>query len=265
LLCDRADSELRISFGGDGGSWAYLGPDAVQIATTEPTMILGTLRAEMSDEEIAAVVRHEFGHVLGLIHETQNPNANIPWDREAVYRFFMAPPNLWDQQMIESHMLQTISFAPPLRYRPYDPASIMQYSMPNELTGDRLEIGRNTVLSAWDRAFVAQLYPPDTYAGYLMAGERDRHDAELGLREVHSFGVRVIGAGRLAFSLNSKSPMALSLSGPDGAPDPDRESRAATAPVPQLERALSPGRYTLRIRHAAPLGAGHYQLEMRAL
>jgi hypothetical protein len=39
---------------------------------------------------------HEFGHALGLIHEHQNPNRAIQWNRDAVINDLQGPPNNWD-------------------------------------------------------------------------------------------------------------------------------------------------------------------------
>ena len=32
------------------------------------------------------------------------PNANIPWDKEKVYKYYNAPPNNWDKTMVDQNI-----------------------------------------------------------------------------------------------------------------------------------------------------------------
>ena len=49
---------------------------------------------------------HEFGHLLGMIHEHQNPSSNpIQWNKQAVVKALSGPPNNWDLATIQ-HKLQ---------------------------------------------------------------------------------------------------------------------------------------------------------------
>src|SRR3546814_1258342 len=51
------------------------------------------------------VVQHEFGHMIGMIHEHQNPRDNpIQWDKPAVNAALGGPPNNWDQDTIDHNM-----------------------------------------------------------------------------------------------------------------------------------------------------------------
>jgi hypothetical protein len=72
---DRATSALvRIQFIPGTASWAYIGQEGMKVGKTQPTMSLGWIadNAILDDSE-RGVILHEFGHVLGLMHEHQSP------------------------------------------------------------------------------------------------------------------------------------------------------------------------------------------------
>lgn len=152
-----ANAEIRISFKLKG-SWSYIGTDALLVDKNEPTMNYGWLREHTEDIEYSRVVLHEFGHALGLLHEHQSPNANIPWDKDAVYRKFMGPPNNWTKEEIDNNLFNRISPAM-TRATPFDPNSIMIYGITDDLTIGNFEVKGNSVLSEMDKAFIRRLYP----------------------------------------------------------------------------------------------------------
>jgi serralysin len=65
----EGDADIRIDFQMNG-SWSYIGTDAKYIPQNQATMNYGWLQADTDDDEYY-IVLHEFGHVLGLIHEVQ--------------------------------------------------------------------------------------------------------------------------------------------------------------------------------------------------
>lgn len=60
---------------GDRRSWSKVGTDAKDVANDEATMHLHL--GPGGDDYKQHVVMHEFGHVLGLDHEHQSPNADF--------------------------------------------------------------------------------------------------------------------------------------------------------------------------------------------
>ena len=150
------DAEIRISFS-PGGSWSYLGTVALVIEKEEQTMNFGWLTPDSQDDEYSRVVLHEFGHALSAIHEHQHPQAGIPWDREKVYRYYEATQG-WSREDTDVQVLNRYA-ADITNFSSYDPTSIMQYSVPNELTIGDFEVGWNRVLSNTDKTFIGTMYP----------------------------------------------------------------------------------------------------------
>jgi hypothetical protein len=154
----EGDADIRIAFERDG-SWSYLGKDALDIPQNEPTMNYGWLEIDSPDEEYSRVVKHEFGHALGCIHEHQNPAGDIPWDKEAVYKYFMGPPNNWTKAQIDHNLFERYS-KNITNYTNLDPTSIMLYPIPAQFTLNRQAIGgRNSDLSDVDKNFIKEQYP----------------------------------------------------------------------------------------------------------
>lgn len=154
------NAEIRIGFA-DPGAWSYIGTDALAIPKDQPTMNFGILaNSRLSEEDFRRTVLHEFGHVFGLIHEHQNPNANIPWNKEAVYKEFEGPPNYWDRNTINANFFTQYKGD----YRPkFDPQSIMMIiPIPKRfLMGNDFQpiTELSSVLSESDKEFISTLYP----------------------------------------------------------------------------------------------------------
>jgi hypothetical protein len=145
---DNRDAEIRISFHPSDGAWSTVGTDALGLPVDQPTMNLGI------DTERSAL--HEFGHALGLIHENNSPNAQLPWDKEAVYRIMAGGPNFWDRQTVDSNLFKPMNG---IEYRPFDADSIMMFGFPASYFTDAKARGGGQVLSTSDKQFIAKLYP----------------------------------------------------------------------------------------------------------
>ena len=157
---EAGDAEIRIAFR-DDGSWSAVGTDALvsrYFRKHEPTMNFGWLHAGSTDEEVRSVVLHEFGHALGCIHEHQNPAGAIVWDKERVYADLGGPPNHWDRAAIDFNMFQKYA-ADQTQFSAFDAESIMLYAFPVSWTISGGATKENSILSATDRAFIAEAYP----------------------------------------------------------------------------------------------------------
>jgi hypothetical protein len=151
------DADIRISFRGSG-YWSVIGTDAKKISKNEQTMNLEFWNG-VSDSEVQRVTLHEFGHALGLLHEHESPLAQIPWNKDAVYKYYMGPPNCWSHDEVDQQVLDREKAGPDLAMTSFDKDSIMCYPVDPKLTDGHYEIGWNNTLSETDKTFIAKLYP----------------------------------------------------------------------------------------------------------
>ena len=153
-----ADAPVRISFK-QPGSWSYMATQALKVQIKEPTVNFGWVNLDTDPAEIQRVVLHEFGHVVGLHHEQQNPLSAIKWNRRKVYEAFTGPPNHWSRQQVDQMFfaIWTPGYYPV--HKVFDPQSIMMFPIAKELLRSGPEIGWNRSLSSVDKQFAAALYP----------------------------------------------------------------------------------------------------------
>lgn len=155
------DAEIRISFFADSGSWSAIGTDALvesYFPKYQPTMNFGWLRGDTANDEYERVVVHEFGHALGLIHEHQQPDENLLWDKDAVYRAFSGPPNYWSTADIDSNILEKYS-QQGITSTPFDLKSIMLYQFDASLFTNHVATPLNGHLSDLDKQLIGRMYP----------------------------------------------------------------------------------------------------------
>ena len=146
------DAEIKIlSYGQENHS--LIGTDA--LTCSDYSMALGVNTASENFEQI---VLHEFGHALGLVHEHQHPDADIPWDIPKVYAYYAALGV--EEATVDDSVFNKLEDSN-LRKLPYDCHSIMHYPIPKELTLGDWEVGHNAEISEKDKAFMRLAYPHD--------------------------------------------------------------------------------------------------------
>lgn len=151
-------TDIRIAFKPGNGSWSYLGTVCRRIPEPEPTMNYGWLTRQSPEDELRRVVLHEFGHALGLIHEHQNPEGGIAWNRDAVVNDLKGPPNNWTLAKIETNIFRKYDPAAVVATG-VDPQSIMMYPIPRAWTLDGFSAGLNGELSQKDKELIRSVYP----------------------------------------------------------------------------------------------------------
>lgn len=143
-------AEVRVSFS-KPGAWSFIGTDCLGIPKNQPTMNFGFISE--------GTVLHEFGHMLGCIHEHQHPEAGIPWDEPKVYAYYKGPPNNWDQATVRTNLFEKYG-KDITQFSAYDTKSIMHYAVDGALLKDPSKaVGWNDVLSPSDIDYVKKIYP----------------------------------------------------------------------------------------------------------
>lgn len=178
-------ADVRVAFD-EEGYWSYVGRQCLDAKPSEPTLMLAHF-----DERLPAdwrmLVLHQFGHVLGLMHPFQHPDAQaaFQWDddpdyeptrvegrfvadpagrRPGMHRQLAGPPMNWNREMFE-HNFGRIG-DPAAFVGPPDPQSVMMYSFPETwfFEGKRSPWYRAKVepeLSAGDKHAIRTWYPFD--------------------------------------------------------------------------------------------------------
>ncbi|HNW65423.1 MAG TPA: M12 family metallopeptidase [Piscinibacter sp.] len=257
-------AQIRISFAEKGFSWSTVGTDALTVASTKPTMNYGWLEPDTSLREYQRVVRHEFGHALGMIHEHQNPAAQgqIPWDKPKVYAYYAQQG--WDKDDVDFNIFQLYT-EDSTNHSAFDPTSIMEYAVPDSLTLGSYAIGWNTEFSATDIEFMKRQYPKRAPAQTELVIGGARIAADLATAgEVDSYHFVVASAATHIMTTEGPTDTVLTLHGP-GDPgavlswDDDR-GRGLNA---RIVRKLQPGEYWLTVRHKTPAATGSYTIGIK--
>jgi len=108
----------------------------------------------VTDQDIRRKTLHEFGHVLGLIHEHQVPSVPIEWDRDAVIEDL---EGVWTKEMIETNILTPLA-AGEVNATDFDPTSIMIYPIKKRWTKNGFSSDYNLDLSPKDIEFISTVY-----------------------------------------------------------------------------------------------------------
>ena len=254
---DDPTAQIRVTFDADDGAWSYVGTDNLSIPLHAATLNLG-----WQDE---GVILHEFGHMIGLSHEHQNPDGGINWDEAAVIRDLSGPPNFWTEDQIRHNVLNKYS-ADQLHGTTFDPDSIMLYAFPADWTTDGFATHENEKLSDLDEQFVqsAQMYPrdaapPQDATELTVASSRADEIGAPG--ETDSFTFTVDTAGEHVVQTMGSTDVYLSLFGPN---DPTQliaeDDDGGAGRNAQVSADLPPGQYFVSVRHYSDQATGSYRI-----
>jgi hypothetical protein len=153
---DPRDANIRIAFKPDKGSWSQVGRYALAVKRDEPTMNLGWMTTELVEDKAQAVVLHEFGHAIGLIHEHLNPSQLIDWNVGNVVSDLRRTQG-WDDETIQANMFARYS-SQEVFATDVDPQSIMMYPIPPRWTNNGFSTDFNSGLTEKDKLLILEAY-----------------------------------------------------------------------------------------------------------
>jgi serralysin len=163
-----ADVKIGFKWNGDITSWSYPGIQCQSIAQNNVSMNFGWFDSNTPEAEIKRTTLHEFGHLLGLMHEHQNPVGDIQWNKPVVYQYYKTSQN-WSTEMVDNNIFKKYSVTE-TNYTNYDKLSIMHYPIDASFTTNGYSVGVNDVFSFTDQAFVSKMYkfPSIMYANQAL-------------------------------------------------------------------------------------------------
>ena len=148
---DPKDAYVTIGFDTTGGSYSLVGTDSKYSNDGKATMNFGWFDVQ--------TVIHEWGHVLGMIHEHQNPKGGIKWNVPKVLEWAKKTQG-WDRDLTERNILQHYD-KNHINGSEFDPKSIMLYFFPADLTLDKKGTNPNLKLSKEDIEWITKIYGTD--------------------------------------------------------------------------------------------------------
>jgi hypothetical protein len=259
---DDPRAEIRVTFDANDGAWSYVGTDNSGIPLHAATLNLG-----WQDQ---GVILHEFGHMIGLTHEHQNPAGGIEWNEAKVIADLAGPPNFWDEATVRHNVLNKYG-ADQVNGTEFDPQSVMLYAFPADWTVNMGGTSENDALSELDRMFVAsqKMYPgrdttaPVEVQDLEVYGGSAQEIAQAGEEDVFRFAVAE--AGRHFVETLGSTDVVMVLFGPD---NPNRkiaeDDDGGVGQNARIEADLAAGEYHVAVRHYNPKARGAYRIMVRA-
>jgi hypothetical protein len=124
-----SNATLRITFDPKKGSWSYVGNTAEQCIGPEPTINFGWVKdTDSITKKERGVILHEFGHVLGLMHEHESParSGAIRLKENEIIQHYRETQE-WSEETVRQQILNVYSTESVSNYSRFDPMSIMVY------------------------------------------------------------------------------------------------------------------------------------------
>jgi len=254
---EQPNAQIRVTFNANDGAWSYVGTDNSSIPIHAATLNLG-----WQDD---GVILHEFGHMIGLSHEHQNPEGGIQWNEEVVFRELSGPPNFWDEDTIRHNVLNKYS-VDQVNGTDFDEDSVMLYEFPPEWTTNGVGTHGNDDLSKIDKAFVksAKMYPPSESPAEnavnlaITASIQGEISAE---GEVDLYKFIVEQPGIHTIQTMGSTDVVMELYGPDSETDLIAQNDdGGLGRNALISAALQKGTYYVQVRHYSETLTGNYNI-----
>lgn len=261
----NADIRIAFKWKGDTGSWSYIGTDIFNIPQNQPTMNFGWLKEDGSNkEDYRRVVKHEFCHALGAIHEHQNPSVSIPWDVPKVYKYYQGPPNYWTKEEVDNNIFEKYSITR-TQYSQFDKDSIMLYSIPNSLTIGDYEVGFNSVISETDKDYMGTIYP-FTIKQIIPISLGKTVTTSLGKymeEDYYEFIQPYDNPTKISIYTEGDADIVMSVMEYDTKRVIVWDDDSGSFRNAHITKTLNKGKYLIRIRHYSPTATGKYKMVLK--
>ncbi len=253
---DSPTAQIRVSFDASDGAWSYVGTDNLEIPLHAATLNLGWVDR--------GVILHEFGHMIGLSHEHQNPDGGLQWNEAKVISELAGSPNFWTEAQTRHNVLDRYS-ADQLHGTKFDPKSVMLYAFPASWTLNGVSTQENDDLSEVDKAFVAaqEMYPSNAQnIPELQVASATAASIRLP-GEVDEFKFKVNTAGEHQIQTSGTTDVYMTLFGPNSETTKiaeDDDSGASRNALIKTE--LTPGTYFVQVHHYSSQATGDYTIQV---
>lgn len=172
-ITENADVKIAFKWNNNGtidtSSWSAYGNECKYLGQNTPSMNFGWFDTNTTDAELNKTILHEFGHLLGLIHEHQSPDGNILWNKPVVYEYYKNKSG-WSEAKVDANIFTKYA-GTQTNYTAYDNLSIMHYPIDATFTTNGYSVGINENLSYTDKTFITKTYPFPINS-HLNQGER---------------------------------------------------------------------------------------------
>lgn len=287
-LSTDSRAEIRVGFetyrlSKDYGHWSYIGVESRDVARGRSMNLAITEVSLERNEYHQAVVRHEFGHALGCIHEHQNPGVGgIQFDEGKTIDYFDRKYG-WKAPMTEANVLKRYSARELKRFSDFDPNSIMLYAYPDEITTNNRGTKQNYTLSRVDKEYIALLYdqpvPKDdgkTDDGKKSEDDQGKADQPRALptdgtavdgrispsARVNKYTFEITSSGNYSVWTEGYTQVQFKLAKADGtAIELKPTTRDLVNPKATID--LPTGKYTLEVSHKHAGGTGEYRIYLK--
>lgn len=150
-------AQVRLARVPGQGYYSYLGVDILQVPKNEQTLNLDSFSLNTPESEYNRVVKHEFGHTLGLVHEHLRKVIIDQLDVAKTIADFEATQG-WSQAEVIAQVLTPVPETQLTANAP-DVHSIMCYFISSRDTKSGQPIPGGTDIDDFDKQEIGKIYP----------------------------------------------------------------------------------------------------------
>lgn len=279
------NADIRVNFVRRAGHWSYVATDARSIPLNEATMNLDMSSLDINNEANQGVILHEFGHVLGQVHEHSSAASTINFlPAEQLVEFFRGS-GVEGLEAVRLNVTRRYTSAELIRFSDFDPRSVMTYFIPPHLTRDGRGLNVNTILSSKDKEYAVRMYPgrrplTDVPGGDLDPGSTettqpteitlgaDPVEGKLSAGKTVELKLTVPSgqAGSIVIKTSGTTAVMLKITnsfGTDVTPA-DKPSHGSPDLMNEvISMTLATGEYKVAVSHPSPRGGGYFKIQAK--